>query len=156
MRFILLPCLLMVSINSYCQRQDSLALLQGRIRSICEYVSKNVLHAKEKPILWASYGDIHYPVDRSLRKAIPDMPNSVQMDTSLPQEIPFKDTTVVRISEYPNQLLPGWTLFLSPPQSHFFLCGLTSGPYGMSRGYILAFEFDGDRIVRSYVRKWHI
>ena len=155
MKFILLPCLLMVSMSSYCQGQDSLALLQGRIRSICEYASKNVLHTKEKPTLWPFYQNINFAVDSIMKKAIPDMPNYIQMDTSRPHEIPFKDTTVARISEYRKDMefLPGMTLFLSPPQSHFFVCELMS-PYTMTGGYLLAFEFDEDRIVRSYVDRW--
>lgn len=128
MKIILMLWFLVLSGSAFAQKEYDTLLVQRRIRSICEYVTKNILHspgkgAGSKPNLWPFYVDINYAPGHilfdSIEKIMPDLPKYVHPDSTVRRQIYFSDTTVAYIFDNNKYTGRKMTLFLSPPRGLF-------------------------------------
>ncbi len=158
MKLVLLTCLLLLSIAGFCQQQDDVGLIQSRIRQICTFVSKDLLQ-KKKPNLWPLYVDLNYSTSPflydTIKNTIPGLPKYAHRADSSFQQIPFTDTSVAYHFDDHKRAVAGMTLFLAPPQGRFFVGELKPYPTTFAGGYVLVFEFDGEKMTNSYVGEWY-
>lgn len=161
MKVIFLGWIVFAFAGAYGQMADDPALAGGRIRAICEYVTKDVLQPrgiKGKPNLWPLYTEIDYSMGPflydSIRKSIPHLPKYVHREDGGSKKIPFMDSSVAHIFDDYKKVGPGMTIYLAPPDGRFFVGELREAHGIHQGGYVMAFEFEGDKIIRSYIREW--
>ena len=161
MKIIFSACILLSFAGAYGQKAEDTALAGGRIRAICEYVTKNILKergVKGKPNLWPLYTEIDYSkgpfLYDSILKSIPHLPKYLHRRDGGSMKLPFTDSSVAHIFGDYKKVGPGMTIYLAPPEGRFFVGELREARGIHQGGYVLVFEFEGDKIKKSYVGKW--